>query len=220
MVTSIAYTYGEPVVFTEYVKEISRLSRSKGLKNVVVTNGYYNEKPLTDLCRLVDAVKVDLKAFEDSYYRKICGATLTPVLDSLVTIKKTGVWLEIVYLMIPTLNDSPEKIREMSRWIYNTLGPDVPVHYSRFMPDYLLKNLPPTPVSSLETARDISLEEGIRYVYIGNVTGHIAESTYCPFCGKKIVSRRGYIIESMDIVDGDCRFCGKPIAGIWSEGNR
>ncbi|MBN1165247.1 MAG: AmmeMemoRadiSam system radical SAM enzyme [Candidatus Krumholzibacteriota bacterium] len=214
---SIAYTYGEPVVFFEYMAAIARLAKAQGIRSVVVTNGYYAEKPLSDLCRLVDAIKIDLKAYDDTYYQKICGARLQPVLDSLVRIKQSGVWLEIVYLMIPTLNDQPDRLREMSRWLFRNLGPDVPVHFSRFYPQYRLNNLPPTPLSTLEQAWEICRQEGMRYVYLGNIPPHRAESTYCPFCEKKVISRNGYRIEKIDISNGNCRFCGKPIPGLWGE---
>lgn len=215
--SSIAYTYGEPVVFFEYMIDTASLASSRSIMSVVVTNGYYGREALKELCGVVDAVKVDLKSFEESYYRDICGGTLKPVLDSLVEIKKSGRWLEIVYLMIPTLNDDPGMISEMSKWIVANLGPDVPVHYSRFFPQYRLANLPPTPLPSLERAWEISREQGIRYVYIGNVTGHRTESTYCHGCGKKVISRSGYRISGIDLDDGGCRFCGTPVPGLWKE---
>jgi pyruvate formate lyase activating enzyme len=214
---SIAYTYGEPVVFIEYMQDIAAAARERGTRSVVVTSGYIKRDPLLDLCKIVDAIKVDLKAFEESYYRDICSSELRPVLDAIETIRAEGVWLEIVYLMVPTLNDKPDKIREMARWLMSHAGADVPIHFSRFHPQYRLTNLPPTPVSSLERAYDICREEGLRYVYIGNVAGHKTESTHCPSCSKRIISRRGYRIMSCDIEKGKCRFCGESIPGIWQE---
>ena len=214
---SIAYTYGEPVVYIEYMMDIAELARAKGIRSVVVTSGYINRRPLLDLCGLVDAIKIDLKAFDDSYYRDVCSSELRPVLDAITTIRETSVWLEIVYLMIPTLNDDPVKIREMARWLHEHAGPDVPIHFSRFFPQYRMKNLPPTPVSSLERAYEVCREEGLRFVYIGNVPRHETECTYCPSCGEQIVRRHGYRVTSFDIVKGACRFCGTPIPGIWQE---
>ncbi len=214
---SIAYTYGEPVVFNEYVQDIALLGRKRGILSVVVSNGYINERPLLDLCGVVDAIKIDLKAFTEDYYRKICGATLRPVLDTIVRIRRSGVWLELVYLMVPTLNDDPRELREMARWLKTDVGSDVPIHFSRFYPQYQLKDLPPTPIPSLERAYGICKEEGLEYVYIGNVPGHETESTYCPACSKVVIARRGYRVTSVDIVAGRCRYCGRSIPGIWEE---
>ncbi|MBN2185789.1 MAG: AmmeMemoRadiSam system radical SAM enzyme [Candidatus Krumholzibacteriota bacterium] len=216
-VRSIAYTYGEPVVFYEYMNDIARIARKAGIFSAVVSNGYYSPEAIKSLCANIDAIKIDLKSFDDSYYRNICGASLAPVLDTLKSIKSTGLWLEIVYLMVPTLNDDPVMIREMARWLVENLGPDVPVHFSRFYPAYRLSNLPPTPVASLEKAWEICREEGIRYVYIGNVTDHRAENTFCHNCGKKIISRRGYSIQAIDMVDGKCLHCKSAIPGLWQE---
>jgi pyruvate formate lyase activating enzyme len=215
--SSITYTYGEPVVFIEYMQDIAHRARASGLKNFVVTNGYYNEKPLVDLCGLVDAIKVDLKSFDESYYTKICSARLSPVLDSLVRIRSEGVWLEIVYLMVPSLNDDPVMIGEMASWLMGELGPDVPVHFSRFFPSYRLANLPPTPVSSLERARNICMDAGLNYVYIGNVPRHVSGSTLCPACSGTVISRSGYRITSYDLTGGKCIHCGNPIPGVWRE---
>ncbi len=216
-VPSIAYTYGEPNVFMEYMQDIARLARTKGKRSVVVSNGYIQNKPLLDLCGLVDAMKIDLKAFDESYYREVCSATLRPVLDTILTIHARNVWLELVYLVVPTLNDDPAKIREMARWINASLGPDVPMHFSRFFPQYRLANLSPTPISTLDKAHDICREEGLHYVYVGNVPGHAAEHTYCPKCSRRIITRDGYRLVSLDIKNGSCRFCGQRIPGIWQE---
>jgi len=214
---SIAYTYGEPIVFIEYMEDIARLGRERHLRNVVVSNGYIRKEPLIDLCRLVDAIKIDLKGFENSYYQNICNATLRPVLDTILTIHAQKTWLELVYLVVPTLNDSQAKIRDMASWIIANVGPDVPLHFSRFFPQYQLENLPPTPVSTLEMAYETCREEGLHFVYIGNVPGHKAEHTYCPNCLRKVITRGGYRIESLDMRNGACRFCGSKIPGIWLE---
>ncbi len=214
---SVAFTYAEPVVFIEYVQAVAKLARERNIRSVVVSNGYVRTEPLLDLCGLVDGIKIDLKAFDESYYRDICNATLQPVLDTILEIHKRRIWLELVYLVVPTLNDGTAGIRNMARWIADTIGPDVPIHFSRFYPQYRLENLPPTPVSALDAAYETCVEEGLRYVYVGNVPGHRAESTYCPNCERKIISRSGYRIESFDIRDGACRFCSHPIPGVWQE---
>ncbi len=214
---AIAFTYSEPVVFVEYAQDIAKLARENGIKSVVVSNGYIRREPLIDLCGLVDAIKIDLKAFEDSYYRDICNATLKPVLDTIVTIRERNVWLELVYLVVPTLNDDTASIRRMARWIVANLGRDVPIHFSRFYPHYRLENLPPTPVSTLDAAYETCRAEGLHYVYVGNVPGHRAESTHCPSCSRAIIVRSGYRLERCDVRDGACRHCGHSIPGVWQE---
>ncbi len=211
----IAYTYSEPVVFYEYMYDTAVESRKKNIKNVVITGGHINPEPLVELIEVVDAIKVDLKAFTQDFYTQYVRGQLQPVLDAIKIIAKNDVWLEIVYLVIPTLNDNPENIHRLSKWLLGEVGPDVPVHFSRFHPMYLLKNLPSTPVSTLEQARTIALEEGLRYVYIGNVAGHEAENTFCPKCHKMVIERTIYQIHKIEIKDGKCAFCGNPIPGIW-----
>jgi pyruvate formate lyase activating enzyme len=211
----VAYTYTEPVVFFEYMYDSSVWARRKGIKNVVITGGHINPEPLQDLVKAVDAIKIDLKAFSQDFYTEYVRGELQPVLDAIKIVNKSNIWLEIVYLVIPSLNDSTDEIRQMSRWMMNQVGPEVPVHFSRFHPMYLLKNLPPTPLSTLERARRIALEEGLHYVYIGNVPGHEAESTYCPRCGKTVIRRVGYQIKGMELKKGHCKFCGHLIPGIW-----
>ncbi|MGQ9800923.1 MAG: AmmeMemoRadiSam system radical SAM enzyme [Candidatus Saccharicenans sp.] len=212
----IAYTYTEPVIFFEYMYDSSLLARKKGIKNVVVTAGYINPEPLSDLLRVVEAIKVDLKAFNQSFYTEYVRGQLQPVLDTIKQIARSGCWLEIVYLVIPTLNDRPEEIREMCRWLKNEIGPDFPIHFSRYHPMYLVKNLPPTPVSTLEKLREVALAEGLHYVYVGNVPGHPGENTFCPKCGKLIIERYGYIIRKKELSGNKCRYCGQVIAGVWS----
>jgi len=141
---------------------------------------------------------------------------LQPILDTLVTIRKQGRWLEIVYLTVPTLNDRETEIRDMSRWIKAELGPDVPIHFTRFTPLYLLKNLPPTPVETLERAKAVADAEGLHYVYIGNVPGHPAENTYCPKCHHLVIERAGFTIKQMNLRSGKCQNCQNPIPGVWS----
>ncbi len=212
---SIAYTYTEPVVFAEYMYDTARLGRSRGIRSVMITNGYINAQPMIDLCGVLDAVKVDLKAFTQKFYDEMVTGELKPVLDTLELLKKQGMWTEIVYLVIPTWNDDPGEIREMAQWIKSDLEVDTPVHFSRYHPQYLVKNIPPTPVSTLEKCHSICREEGLRYVYIGNVPGHRAEKTYCPECGEVVVDRTGYYIKSVNIKEGRCIKCGARIAGVW-----
>jgi pyruvate formate lyase activating enzyme len=212
----ISYTYTEPTVSIEYVEDCAIQSRKLGIKNVTISNGYTQKKPLLRLCKTLDAIKIDLKAFSEKFYKEICSATLKPVLDSLSTIKAERCWNEIVVLLIPTLNDSPAEIRDMAKWIVKELGPDVPVHFTRFTPQYKLLNLPPTPVATLETAYDEAKQAGLHYVYLGNVPGHKNESTFCHSCGKKIITRYGFWVKEVRIQKGKCEFCGTQIPGVWA----
>ena len=212
---SIAYTYTEPIIFYEYMLDCAKDSRKQDIKNVVVSAGYIKKEPLVELCENVDAIKIDFKGFTEKYYGDICSGKLKPVMDVLVELKKIGIWYEIVYLMLPTLNDDPKEIKQMCDWMVGDLGVDVPIHFTRFHPMYLLKNLPSTPVSSLEKAKEIADEAGLKFVYIGNVPGHKAESTYCPKCKRKLIGRVGYRIGEMNIKNGKCKFCGEGIPGVW-----
>ncbi|MDD5129088.1 MAG: AmmeMemoRadiSam system radical SAM enzyme [Candidatus Omnitrophica bacterium] len=212
----IAYTYTEPTVFYEYMIDIARLAKIRGIKNTMHTCGYINQEPLTELLKYMDAVNVDLKGFSNQVYAKIGQmAQLEPVLETLKIIRNSGVWLEITCLLIPGLNDESSKIREMCEWIRVNLGKDVPVHFSRFLPAFRLMNLPPTPLEKLEEAYKIAKAAGLEYVYIGNVPGHPGESTYCPKCTRMIVKRIGYEILENKIKNGKCSFCGQEIAGRW-----
>jgi len=212
---SIAYTYTEPVIFWEYMYDIAAEARKAGIKNVMISGGFVEEKPLRDLLPLMDAVKIDLKAFSDKYYREVCRGRLEPVLEALKIIREAGVWLEIVYLVLPTLNDSSDEIRALSAWIRKELGPDVPIHLTRFHPTYLMKKLPPTPVDTLERLKKIAQTEGLHYVYIGNVPGHSGESTLCPECGALLVHRTGYNVRVEALRGDTCGKCGLKIPGVW-----
>jgi pyruvate formate lyase activating enzyme len=213
---SIAYTYTEPTVFFEYMVDTAARARRKGIRNVVVTGGHINAEPLAELLSVVDAVKVDLKGFTEDFYTRYVRGELGPVLETIRAVAGSKAWLEIVYLVIPTLNDRMDLIREMARWIKNEAGADVPLHFSRFHPMYLVKNLPPTPVSTLEAARRTALEEGLRFVYVGNVPGHGAEDTVCPGCGTTVVARTAYRIDAVRIDKGRCEKCGTTIPGLWT----
>ncbi|HOW85282.1 MAG TPA: AmmeMemoRadiSam system radical SAM enzyme [Candidatus Aminicenantes bacterium] len=213
---AIAYTYTEPTVFFEYMVDTAVRARRRGIRSVVVTGGHINPEPLAELLQVVDAVKVDLKGFTEAFYRSYVRGALKPVLETIRTVAGSKVWLEIVVLVIPTLNDDPATIREMCRWIRSEAGDRVPVHFSRFQPMYLVRNLPPTPVSTLVAAKRIALEEGLRFVYVGNVPGHEAENTFCPGCGREVISRFGFTIKAMRMKKGRCESCGTPIPGIWA----
>jgi pyruvate formate lyase activating enzyme len=212
----IAYTYSEPVVFLEYVLDCAEAARPAGVRSVVVSGGYIQTDPLNKLCARVDAIKVDLKAYSEKFYKEVVNGELKPVLEALVTIRKNGTWNEIVYLVVPTLNDGDAEFRGLARWIKSELGPDVPLHFSRFYPEYLLKNLPPTPIETLQRAKAIADAEGLHYVYIGNVPGSPAESTYCPHCRKKIIERNGYMVGAIHLHHGKCQYCQTPIPGVWT----
>jgi pyruvate formate lyase activating enzyme len=182
---------------------------------VVITNGYLNPAPLRELCRAVDAIRIDFKGFNEGFYEKVCSGTLSPVLENIKAVHEEGVHLELPILVVPTLNDDEDEIRGMCRWIMDNLGPDVPVHFNRFSPLYKLQNLPTTPVETLERAREIAMADGINYVYIGNVPGHPAENTYCAHCGKLIIGRTGFYVTEYHLVNGKCEYCGNPIPGVW-----
>jgi len=211
----VAFTYGEPVVYFEYAYDCAVVARRQGLRPVVITSGYVAQKPLKEWCKVVDAVKVDLKAFTDSFYRDICGAQLKPVLDTIVTLKKSGVWLELVYLVVPTLNDNVDDIRRMSKWLKQNIGTSVPVHFTRFHPTYKLTNLPATPAKTLDRCVAAADSEGLKFVYVGNVPGHPRENTKCPKCREPLLERTGFVIRRNDVVDGKCKHCGETIPGVW-----
>jgi pyruvate formate lyase activating enzyme len=214
--SSISFTYTEPTVYYEYLYDISSIAKQMGMKTSIVSNGYINREPFLKLLKVLDVVKIDLKGFSEKFYEEVCSATLKPVLESLLTVKKEKVWLEIVNLVIPTLNDDPEMIDDMCRWIKENLGQDTPLHFTRFFPNYKLTHLSPTPVSALESAYEIAKKNGLRYVYIGNVPGHIYNSTFCPFCNRKVIHRTQFDILEMNVVNGKCKFCNSPLQGKWA----
>jgi pyruvate formate lyase activating enzyme len=212
----VAFTYNEPTVFIEYFTDIARLARKQGLSSVLVSCGFMNEEPLTEMCSCLDAIKIDLKGFSPEFYRRVCSAELDPVLRSIKQVSKSGVHLEIVNLVVPTLNDSPGMLTELAKWIVGEVGPDVPVHFTRFHPDYQLPNLPDTPVATLERAREIGLQQGLHFAYVGNVPGHPGNHTYCPKCGRAVIERDGLFVTGNHLKDGRCAWCGRAIPGVWS----
>ncbi|HSW40336.1 MAG TPA: AmmeMemoRadiSam system radical SAM enzyme, partial [Acidobacteriota bacterium] len=213
---SVSFTYTEPTVFYEFAYDIAKLAKQEGIRTTLVTNGFINPEPLRALLRHIDAVRVDLKAFDEAFYREVSEGSLKPVLETLKIIQQERVWLEIINLVIPTLNDAPEMIKALCEWILENLGPDVPLHFNRFMPAYRLAHLPSTPVKTLEKAHRIAREAGINFVTIGNVPGHRFDSTFCPGCDQRILHRSGLTLISNRIRDGRCRFCNRIIPGVWN----
>ncbi len=214
---SIAYTYSEPVTFYEYVYETASLARKAGIKNVIKSNGYIYPEPLKKLCSVIDAANIDLKAFSESTYLKLSGGKLQPVLDSLKIYKDMGVWLEITNLVIPSWTDNPEEIRKMCKWLFDNGFEKTPIHFSRFYPIYRLEQLPPTPVDLLNRAVQIASEEGLLYVYTGNVPGNEKSNTICPSCKTEVIIRQGFRIAANNLTQGKCNNCGSTIEGIWSQ---
>ena len=212
----IAFTYNEPTVFTEYLTDIARNAKKKNIRSVLISCGFMNEDPLKEMCEVLDAIKIDLKGFSENFYHKVCSAELKPVLQSIKQVSKSNAHLEIVNLVVPTLNDSDEMLKNLSDWIMNEAGPDVPIHFTRFHPDYKLRNLPPTPIKTLERARDIAMSKGINYAFVGNVPGHPGNCTYCPKCKKVVIKRTGLFTTEIHLKNGKCEYCGYPIAGVWN----
>lgn len=212
----IAFTYNEPTVFIEYLTDIARIARKRDVRSVLVSCGFMKEKPLREMCEVLHAIKIDLKGFSEDFYRKVSSAALKPVLRSIRQVHKSGVHLEIVHLVVPTLNDSEEMLKDLVNWVSGELGPDVPIHFTRFHPDYKLLNLSPTPVSTLERAREIAMRKGLRYAFVGNVPGHPGNHTYCPSCKKIVVRRMGFFVVEKNLKGGACAFCKEKIAGVWA----
>lgn len=214
---SIAYTYSEATAFFEYMLDTSRIARKKGVSNLYISNGYINESPLAELCKVLDAANINLKAFSDDIYRKLIGGRLAPVLETLKHLDRKKVHLEITNLVVPGYTDDAEMVKRMCGWIVKHLGPDHPLHFSRFHPMYKLDRLAATPVATLDRFRTLAMAEGIRYVYIGNVPGHEGCHTFCHNCKKKIIHRDGFTIRDLLIKNGVCPFCGTRIPGVFPE---
>lgn len=212
---TIAYTYTEPTVFFEYMLATAKCAHDHAIRNIYHSNGYINPDPLNELIPFLDGANVDLKAMSDEFYGSITGGTLNPVLETLSRLKRNGVWLEITNLVIPTKNDSAEMIKDLCVWVCKELGSNTPVHFSRFYPQYKIHNLPPTPVSTLQSAAATARSVGLEYVYIGNVAAIDEENTFCPQCKKKIIERKGYQIIQQSIKDRRCSYCGHKISGVW-----
>jgi len=212
---SIAYTYTEPIIFYEYTCDCAKLAKDAGIRNILVTAGYINEQPWKQLLKYIDAAHIDLKGITEEFYREVCSGTLKPVLNALVVAKASGVHVEVVNLIIPTLNDKPEHIHELARWVKTNLGSETPLHFSRFFPQYKMQHLPPTPPKTLDIAREIAISEGLNYVYIGNILSKEGQNTYCPGCKELLIERSGYTILQNRVKDGSCPKCSKEIYGVW-----
>ncbi len=211
---SISYTYVEPTVFFEFAFDCCQLASEKGLKNVFVSNGYMSEQASRMLVPYLDAINIDIKSFSDVFYKKVCGARLQPVLDSVALMKELGVWVEVTTLLIPGLNDSEEELRQIASFLVN-IDSAIPWHVTAFHPMHKMLDRPPTQVSILETARRIGIEAGLHYVYEGNVPGMGGENTLCPSCQTLIISRHGFSIRENGLAGGECPHCGKAIDGVW-----
>ncbi|MFZ5571726.1 MAG: AmmeMemoRadiSam system radical SAM enzyme [Thermodesulfobacteriota bacterium] len=212
---TIAYTYSEPITFYEYMLETARLARAESIRNVLISAGYINEEPLLNLCRYLDGANINLKSFSDGIYRKLNGGRLDPVLKTFKTLHAQKVHFEMTNLVVPGYVDDPEMVKRMCAWILDNLGPDNPLHFIRFFPKYKLDRLPPTPVSTLTRFRELAMQAGIRYVYVGNVPGHEGHHTYCHACGKLLIRREGYFIPEYNLSGHQCRFCREVIPGVW-----
>lgn len=211
---SIAYTYTEPTVNFEFAVDTARLARDKGLLNVFVSNGYMTPEALRMISPCLDAANVDLKAFDDAFYKRYCGARLEPVRETLIDMKAMGIFVEVTTLLIPGLNDHPAELERLAAFLAESLGAETPWHISRFHPTYRLTDRPPTPLATLAMARDIGIAAGLQYVYLGNVPGKDGESTYCPRCGQMVIERWGFSVRKNFVENGLCRFCGARIAGV------
>lgn len=219
---SIAYTYNDPIVFYEYTYDTAKLARKYGLYNVLVTAGYINPAPWKQLLEYVDGANIDLKSIRDDFYREVCSATLKPIQTALVIAKESGIIVEVTNLVIPTLNDSEEEFKELTRWIKENLGSDTPLHFSGFRPEYKMDRLPPTSEQTLNRAREIARSEGLKYVYIGNALSKEGQSTYCPNCGLVLIERgwrrvqgRWNNVYQNRLRSGCCPKCNTSIYGVW-----
>ena len=217
---SVAYTYNDPVIFLEYAVDVAAACRERDVLSVAVTAGYVDPAPRAEFFAAMDAANVDLKAFTDRFYHKVCGGHLAPVLDTLEYIRhETDVWLELTTLLIPGENDSDAEIDEMSRWVVEHLGPDVPMHFTAFHPDWKMLDVPHTPAATLRRARRIAMDNGVRFAYTGNVHDSDGGSTYCPNCGTRVIERDWYELGSWRLAgDGTCLDCGTPLPGRFDAG--
>lgn len=213
---AIAYTYTEPTTYYEYMIDTAAMAKIAGIKNLLISNGYINKKPLIELSKYIDAANIDLKSFSDRIYSELNGGKLQPILDSLKIIKEKNIWLEITNLVIPKWTDDLEMIKKMCKWLYKNGFYDTPLHFSRFFPMYKLTHLPETKIQTLEKARNIALDEGIKYVYIGNISDSIYENTYCHNCNELLIERIGFKTKSINLINGKCNKCSQIIPGVWN----
>ena len=214
---SVAYTYNDPIIFLEYARDVAAACREAGIANVAVTAGYVEPGPREELFEFMDAANVDLKAFTDDFYWRICGGRLAPVLDTLAwLVHESSVWVELTTLVIPGKNDSDAELQAMTRWVVNELGPDVPMHFSAFHPDYRMRDVVRTPLDTLRRARQIAVDAGVRYAYTGNVHDPVGDTTVCPGCGAAVIGRDWYTLTGWSLDPaGACRACGFVVAGVF-----
>ncbi len=212
---SVAFTFGEPITCFEYALDTFREARAAGLLTLLHTNGSLQPEPLRELSGVLDAAQIDLKGFDPAFYRDVCGGELEPVLATLRHLRAAGVHIEITTVLIPTLNDHDDTLRRLCRWVRDELGPGTPLHFSRFYPLYQLANLPPTPMTTLDRARDAALDEGLQHVYIANVPGHDGQHTRCPACGHRLIERIGFFVEFNHLDAGRCPRCAHAVPGLW-----
>ncbi|MDY9926760.1 AmmeMemoRadiSam system radical SAM enzyme [Methanosarcina sp.] len=209
---SVSWTHNEPTMWYEYTYDGAKLAKEEGLGTSYVTNGYITPEALRQIAPYLDAFSVDIKAFSEVFYRKTCGSKLAPVLEASRLAKQLGIHVEVVNLIVPTHNDSSDELRELSRWVYENLGRDTPLHFNRFHPHYEMKDPSPTPIKTLDRARSIAIDEGMRFVYVGNVPGHPHENTYCPECGNLLIARGFFEVQEYNISpEKTCPKCGEPI---------
>ena len=212
---SISYTYVEPTIFYEFAYDTGIIAKEKGIKNVFVSNGYMSKETCKHSREFLDAINIDLKAFTDKFYKEVCKAKLQPVLDSIKLMHELGVWVEVTTLIIPGWNDSEAELREIARFI-KSVSDCIPWHVTAFYPTYKMLDRPPTPIQTLRKAREIGLEEGLRFVYEGNVPGEGGENTYCPSCNELIIKRYGFSILENKLINGKCPKCSETIQGVWN----
>ncbi|CCO23756.1 AmmeMemoRadiSam system radical SAM enzyme [Maridesulfovibrio hydrothermalis] len=212
---SISYTYSEPTIFFELMQDTARVAHSKGLKNIMVSNGYQSPECIDELTGLIDAANIDLKSFNNDFYRDICNGQLKPVLENLKHMKKNGWWIEVTTLLIPGRNDTPDELKKLAGFIADELGEEVPWHISRFHPDYKMQDCPSTSMKSLNLARKTGTDAGLKYVYIGNVPGNENSSSFCPSCKEEIIKRFGFDMENVGLDHGKCKYCGCKISGVF-----
>jgi pyruvate formate lyase activating enzyme len=214
---TLASTYVEPTIFIEYMLDLAQACKHEGILKVMHSNGYIEPGPLAALIAAgLAAACIDLKGFSEGYYQGMCEGSLAPVLASLKQLRRAGVFVEVVNLVVPGANDAPKEVAAMCGWLKRELGPDTPLHFSRFQPLYKLRNLPPTPVETLTSLRELALRSGLSFVYVGNVPGHPGENTTCPKCKRVLIRRAGYEVLEMKVAAGKCPGCGRPIPGIWT----
>jgi pyruvate formate lyase activating enzyme len=214
---SVAYTYNDPVIFHEYAIDTAKACKARGIRSVAVSAGYVCPEPRAEFYQVMDAANIDLKGFTEAFYRKLTGGSLAPVLDTLQYLRhETDVWLELTTLLIPDHNDSDHEIDTMTRWVVENLGPDVPMHFTAFHPDYKMLDVPPTPLETLSRARRIATDNGVRYAFTGNVFDPQGASTYCHKCGAVLIGRDGYAVTEWNLTgEGACSKCGAPCAGVF-----